>query len=90
MKDTLREELTEKLGRVVRQAWVDYCVETGRTDEYHRICPWEELDDWSKEVDRRIGIAVHDATLRYLALSLLEVHAEERIKRAFAVDGEVE
>ncbi len=71
MKDTPGAALAEELGEVVRKAWVDYCVETGRDEEYHRICPWEELDDWGKEVDRRIGVAVHKTTLRLLAVSLL-------------------
>ena len=28
------------------------------SDRPDRIAPWEELDEWSKEVDRRIGEAV--------------------------------
>jgi hypothetical protein len=48
----------EELGKIVRQAWVDYCKETGRTDDPQKICGWKELDEWSKEVDRRIGVAV--------------------------------
>lgn len=48
----------EILGKVVRQAWVDYCIETGRKDKNTE--PWEQLDDWTKEVDRRIGESVKE------------------------------
>lgn len=48
----------ELLGQEVRRAWVEYCRETGRTDDPRKICDWAELDEWSKEVDRRIGVAV--------------------------------
>lgn len=66
----------EELGRTVRRAWIDYCIETGRTDEYHRICPWEELDEWSKEVDRRIGVAVYDVVRRACELGEVEMGDE--------------
>ena len=48
----------EELGRIVRRVWVEYCIQTGHTERPDRICPWEEMDEWSREVDRRIGVAV--------------------------------
>lgn len=48
----------EVLGRIVRGAWVDYCLETGKTERPDRIAPWESMDEWSQEVDKRIGVAV--------------------------------
>ena len=47
----------EALGQLVRKAWVDYCERSGDTKPSH-IAPWEELDEWDKEADRCIGIAV--------------------------------
>lgn len=44
----------EALGKFVRDVWVAYCLETGDTKPSH-IAPWEELSEWDKEADRRIG-----------------------------------
>lgn len=52
----------ETLGRVVRQAWVEYCQEIGDTKPSH-LAPWEELSEQDKEADRRIGEAVVKAYL---------------------------
>lgn len=60
----------EELGRIVREVWVSYCIETNRTDRPDRICPWEEMDKWSQEVDMRIGEVVQDA--------VLQVHWQQR------------
>jgi hypothetical protein len=51
----------EELGRLVRQVWIEYCLKTGRTDRPDRICPWEEMDDWSQEVDMCIGTTIYVA-----------------------------
>ena len=50
-------EHREMLGEMVRKEWVRYCIETGDTKPSH-IAPWEELSEWDKEADRRIGEAV--------------------------------
>lgn len=50
MKDLDREEL----GKIVRWAWVEYCLEIHDTKPSH-IAPWEELPEQDKEADRRIG-----------------------------------
>ena len=47
----------EELGRIVREAWVNYCHETGDSKPSH-IAPWEEIADWDREVDCRIGEAI--------------------------------
>jgi hypothetical protein len=44
----------EELGQMVRQIWIDYCLETGDTKPSH-TAPWEQLSDWDREVDMRIG-----------------------------------
>lgn len=49
--------LREELGKAVRSAWVAYCQETGDTKPSH-LAPWEELSEWDKEADRRIGTAI--------------------------------
>ena len=48
----------ETLGKLVRETWVKYCLETGDFKESH-IKGWDFLSEWDKEVDRRIGEAVH-------------------------------
>lgn len=47
----------EKLGMLVRAAWVRYCKESGDTKTSH-ITPWEGISEWDKEADRRIGEAI--------------------------------
>lgn len=50
----------EILGRIVRAAWVQYCIETGDSKTSH-VTPWEGISEWDKEADRRIGEAVYAA-----------------------------
>lgn len=50
----------EALGRMVREAWVNYCRETGVTKPSH-LAPYDELSDWDQEADHRIGEAIQDA-----------------------------
>lgn len=50
----------EALGRIVRSAWVQYCIEIGDTQPSH-VAPWEALSEQDKEADRRIGEAVAKA-----------------------------
>jgi hypothetical protein len=52
----------DELGRLVRETWVRYCIETGDTKPSH-IAPYDELSEWDKEADRRIGEAVVQAYL---------------------------
>lgn len=47
----------DELGRVVRDSWVAYCRETGDTKTSH-LTPYDELGEWDKEADRRIGKAI--------------------------------
>jgi hypothetical protein len=47
-------EHSERLGREVREEWVSY-AHTQPNPKPHHLLPWEELDEASKEVDRRIG-----------------------------------
>lgn len=53
----------EQLGRLVRQVWTAYCLETGDLKPSH-VALWEEITEWDREVDRRIGEAVAGAVLR--------------------------
>lgn len=69
----------EELGRLVRKIWVDYCLETGYTDRRDRICPWEEMDDWSQEVDMRIGEAVYKAAREDILSAVCELWEEDEI-----------
>lgn len=58
-----KEMTAEDLGKIVRKVWVDYYVETSKTDKPDHIAPWEQLNDWGKEVDRRIGTALWNAAI---------------------------
>lgn len=51
------DELREHLGRVVRDTWVACASEQDDPKPSH-LTGWDELDDWNKEVDRRIGDAI--------------------------------
>lgn len=53
----LNNIIRDYLGKIVRQVWVAYCEETGVTKPSHLV-PWENLSEWDKEADRRIGEAV--------------------------------
>ena len=53
--------LGETLGRRVREVWVIWAKEQMGIDpdpKLHWLTPWDELDEPSKEVDRRIGLAL--------------------------------
>jgi hypothetical protein len=68
--DALREIGDEELGKVVREAWINYAGENGDTKPEHLV-PWEGLREYDKEADRRIGRAVTDAvsqSVRYTTL----------------------
>jgi hypothetical protein len=56
-------ELREHLGRVVREAWVACAYEQDDPKPSH-LAGWDELDEWNKEVDRRIGDAVTSEVAR--------------------------
>ncbi len=47
----------DTLGQQVRQAWIDYCLETGDRKPSH-IAPWAEISEWDREADRRIARAL--------------------------------
>ncbi len=44
----------DRLGRIVREVWVEYAEEHGDTDPSH-LRGWDDLDEYNREVDRRIG-----------------------------------
>ena len=58
MSDELDREF---LGQIVRKVWVAYCIETNHVYKPDHVDSWEQLDEWAKEVDRRIGetVAAH-------------------------------
>lgn len=51
----------DELGRLVRETWVKYCIETGDVKPSH-LLPYDALSEWDKEADRRIGEAVASET----------------------------
>lgn len=48
------EEEREKLGELVRMVWVE-CARKSPDPKPAHLTPWADLDEWNKEVDRRIG-----------------------------------
>lgn len=50
-------DLREQLGRVVRNAWVNWALDQPDAKPSW-LLPWEELDAGQQEVDMRIGEAV--------------------------------
>ena len=64
------DELREHLGRIVRETWVACASEQDDPKPSHLI-DWDELDEWNKEVDRRIGDAVAREVARMAGLAFL-------------------
>ena len=67
----------EALGRLVREVWVECARELPGPKPSH-LLPWDDLDDWNKEVDRRIGERVAAAgqeRIRELEAALYDVLA---------------
>lgn len=56
-------QLRERLGRVVRDAWVAWAKEQP-DPKAEWLDPWEALPEPMKEVDRRIGQAVMGAIVK--------------------------
>ena len=50
----------EYLGKLVRQTRIDFCIETGHDQKPEHIAIWDQLSDWDKEVNMRIGDELYD------------------------------
>ena len=48
----------EPLGRLVRETWVACVVDYFKDPKLSWVTPWDELDDFQREADMRIGEAV--------------------------------
>jgi hypothetical protein len=71
--------LGETLGRRVREVWVNWAKEQP-DPKPHWLTSWDELDEPSKEVDRRIGLALwgdfintHTEALANHAIEMLKI-----------------
>ena len=64
----------EELGRLVREVWVA-CAREHPDPKPSWLAGWDELDEWDKETDRRIGktVANHAAAVTALAMHGLHV-----------------
>lgn len=60
------------LGRCVRLAWVAYCRETSDMKTSHLVS-WEELSEWDREADRRIGDAIATIVCMQVAQAIEEL-----------------
>ena len=76
------ESFEDFLGRRVREVWVSWCQEAGDTKESH-LLPWENLPEFDKQVDRRIGLALYelgvasrDAEVARLTARVAELEAQ--------------
>lgn len=72
-----------KLGRMVRQVWLDFCKQSRLPESHSHSAPWEELTLWEKNVDERIGTALFSAgcaAARAEAVAVLRARADEHQK----------
>ncbi len=60
----------DELGRIVREEWVRYAGDHGDTNPEH-LLGYDDLNNYDKEVDRRIGVAVARAVLTVLSTRVL-------------------
>jgi hypothetical protein len=69
----------EQLGRMVREIWVAAAREHP-DPKPSWLVPWDELGEWDKEVDRRIGasVAAHAAAVTALEMHRLCTKEQER------------
>lgn len=81
----MHPELRECLGRVVRFAWIEYCVSTGDTKPSH-IAPWEELSEWDKEADRVIGEAIANVVTAEIARQVQHWETDAPKRRRVTVE----
>jgi hypothetical protein len=55
------EDIRERLGRVVRDAWITWArtqPDTRKSEHPQWFLSWEEMAECDREVDRQIGMAV--------------------------------
>lgn len=67
----------EALGRLVREVWVECASELPSPKPSH-LLGWDDLDEWNKEVDRRIEERVAAAERERIARAL-EREASEMV-----------
>jgi hypothetical protein len=70
----------EYLGKIVREVRIE-CEHLLANPDPSRLVPWEELNGWEKEIDRKIGERIAQSVLseNNYALSLAGVHKEQII-----------
>jgi hypothetical protein len=78
------EVFAERLGRVVREAWVEWAEEQPDPKPSWLI-PWEQLSESQREVDMRIGLTVAKELL-----DLLEQLADGKLKATAQVGAPTE
>lgn len=71
------EPIREVLGRVVRETWVKYCIQTGRTDKPSHLLAWDAISEWDKEADRVIGEAVVEFERQRIYRECVEMFDDE-------------
>ena len=68
-------------GKLVRKAWLDWCQEQQVTKESW-LLPWEKMDDWDREFDRRIW---DEITAPYHTMIAELVSETQRLRRTIAI-----
>lgn len=61
----------ETLGALVRQVWVEKAQELPNPKPSN-LLPWEQLDEWNKEVDRCIGERIAAHVFKHIASVVLD------------------
>lgn len=68
-------EAREKLGKIVREIWIDFVKEqselTGTPAKPSHLTEWADLDETNKEVDRRIGWRMYEMGYENAQLDLV-------------------
>jgi hypothetical protein len=78
----------ERLGQIVREAWVRWAKQQP-DPKPHWLVPWEELDEPMKEVDRQIGetVAEHvENGAKAVRRLTVRVHFERSVPYYLTVD----
>lgn len=66
----------ENLGRLVRIVWVE-CARELPNPKPSNLLPWARLDEWNKEVDRKIGERIKAAVLWKVEERLLKIMSSD-------------
>jgi hypothetical protein len=59
MNEALKAKILDRLGRMVREVWIEWAREQPNPKPSW-LLSWEEIEESDREVDRRIGLRLYD------------------------------